>query len=94
MTDLFVYYRVRRDAILQLQPKVIAMQAELAQRFGVRPALKRRPEEKEGLQTWMEMYPDVPESFMPALQQAALAAALPIEGERHLEIFVELPECV
>lgn len=93
MTDLFVYYRVRNDAAMQLQPRVADMQAGLAHRFGVRTALKRRPEEKDGLQTWMEIYMAVPEDFLPVLQQAADSAALPIEGERHIEIFVDLPAC-
>ncbi len=93
MTDLFVYYRVRSDAAMQLQPKVADMQAGLAQRFGVRTALKRRPEERDGLQTWMEIYEGVPEGFLPVLQQVAVSTALPIEGERHIEIFVDLPAC-
>ncbi len=93
MTDLFVYYRVRSDTADSLRPGVARLQAELAQRFGIRSALKRRPEEKDGLQTWMEMYSDVPADFLPALEQAARAARLPIEGERHHEIFVDLPEC-
>jgi hypothetical protein len=41
----------------------------------------------------MEVYADVPEGFLAALQQAAQAARLPIDGERHSEIFVDLPEC-
>ncbi len=69
------------------------MQAELARRFGVRTALKRRPGEKDGLQTWMEIYTDVPDGFASALQQAADNAALPLEGKRHMEIFVDLPAC-
>ncbi len=93
MTDLFVYYRVRSDAAMQLQPRVAAMQAGLARRFGVRAALKRRPEEQDGLQTWMEIYTNVPDDFLPALQQAADTAAVPIEGERHIELFVDLPAC-
>ncbi len=93
MTDLFVYYRVRSDAAAQLRPRVARLQAGLAQRFGVRASLKRRPEEQDGLQTWMEIYEAVSDDFLPALQQAADAAALPIEGERHIEIFVDLPAC-
>ncbi len=93
MTDLFVYYRVRSDAARQLQPRVASMQDGLARRFGVRTSLKRRPEETDGLQTWMEIYAAVPDDFLPALQQAADNAALPIDGERHIEIFVDLPAC-
>ncbi len=93
MSDLFVYYRVRSENAVSLHEQVIRLQSRLAQRFGVRTALKRRPEEVDGLQTWMEIYADVPADFLPALQQASLVAGLPIEGKRHVEIFVDLPEC-
>jgi hypothetical protein len=39
------------------------MQAKLAAASGVAPQLKRRPERKDGLQTWMEIYPVVGEGF-------------------------------
>lgn len=94
MTDIFVYYRVHRDNAAAALAQVMRLQRDLGQRFGVRPAIKRRPEEKDGLQTWMEIYAGVSGDFLPALQQAALNAGLLIEGERHVEIFVDLPECV
>ncbi len=93
MTDFFVYYHVRSEHAAQLRPRIATLQSVLTQRFGIRAALKRRPDEKDGLQTWMEIYADVPDNFLPALQQAVLAADLPIAGERHIEIFVDLPEC-
>ncbi len=93
MTDLFVYYQVPRTSAAQLLPRVMQLQAGLAQRYGVQVSLKRRPEEKLGMQTWMEVYANVPEGFLTALQAAVLVAELPIVGERHTEIFVDLPEC-
>ena len=39
------------------------MQAKLAAGSGVAPQLKRRPESRDGLQTWMEIYPVVGEGF-------------------------------
>lgn len=90
--DLYVYYRVRSEDAARLQPHVEAMQRELAQTHHVRAALKRRPEEKEGRQTWMETYLDVPEGFASVL--AGAAAALPlIDGDRHVETFVDLAPC-
>lgn len=93
MTDVFVYYRVRREHAAQMRPRISALQAALAQDFDIHAALKRRPDEIDGMQTWMEIYADVPDDFLPALQQAVVDARLPAEGERHLEIFVDLPEC-
>jgi hypothetical protein len=59
MIDLYVYYKVRGIDAARLAPLVRAMQERLATQQGVRGQLKRRPEEKDGLQTWMEIYPDV-----------------------------------
>lgn len=93
MIDLYVYYRVRSDIADSMLPHVRAMQKELQALHGVEGKLKRRPEEQEGLQTWMEVYESVPEEFLFALEQAAIHAYLPIDGRRHVEIFVGLPEC-
>ncbi len=90
--DLYVYYRVRSAHAEGLQPQVAAMQRTLAHAYGVRCELKRRPQETEGCQTWMETYISVPEGFEHALATAAAALSL-IEGERHVETFVDLPAC-
>ncbi len=93
MTDVHVYYRVASADTAGLRPKILAMQAELASRYGVSTALKRRPEEKDGQQTWMESYFAVPEGFLAALSHASEQWQLPVIGERHVEIFVDIPEC-
>ena len=93
MTDIYVYYRVRSDLSALMLPHVRAMQESLSERFGIAAAVKRRPEEKDGLQTWMEVYESTPEGFLPALEQAAIDAHLPISGERHVEVFVDVAEC-
>ncbi len=90
--DLYVYYRVRVEDAARLQPQVEAMQRALSHSHRVQAALKRRPEEKEGRQTWMEIYPDVPEGFASALAGAATALTL-IDGDRHVETFVDLVPC-
>jgi hypothetical protein len=93
MTDIYVYYRVRSELSERMLPHVRAMQAQLSERFGIVFALKRRPEESDGLQTWMEVYESAPQDFLQALEQAAIDAHLPISGERHVELFVDLPLC-
>ncbi len=93
MTDIYVYYRVRAELAVLMLPHVQAMQAELKSRFGIAAALKRRPEEIDGMQTWMEVYLSVPDDFLNALEQAAIDAHLPITGERHIELFMDLPTC-
>lgn len=91
MTDVYVYYRVSPADTHMLRPQVQALQSAMVQEHGVCTALKRRPEEKDGLQTWMEIYYAVPDGFATTLAQAASQLALP--GERHIEIFVDIPEC-
>ncbi len=93
MTDVFVYYQLRSELASLMLPHVHAMQAELKTRFGIAVALKRRPEEKDGLQTWMEVYASVPDGFLQVLEQVAIDAHLPLAGERHIEVFTDLPAC-
>jgi hypothetical protein len=71
MIDLYVYYKVRAPSAAALAPRVRAMQAALAAGHGVATQLKRRPDDKDGLQTWMEVYPGVPDTFADALDRAA-----------------------
>jgi hypothetical protein len=86
--DIYVYYRVRSEHAPALQTRVCTMQSKL----GGRPRLMRRPEIKDGLQTWMEVYVDVPDTFEARLAEAVRSAELNtmIEGERHTERFVAI----
>ncbi len=90
MIDVYVYYRVRAENAASLHAQVRLMQSDLAARFGVAAALKRRSDGQQSPQTWMEIYEAVPESFLPALREAAARAQLPIDGERHVETFVDV----
>ena len=92
MIDLYVYYKVRDPDAAALAPRVRAMQAELAARHGVGHQLKRRPASHDGLQTWMEVYPGVADSFADSLAQAAAHAGLGdyTSGPRRSEVFVDL----
>jgi hypothetical protein len=89
--DLYVYYKVSELQAAALAPRVRAMQASLAA-GGVSVQLKRRPESKDGMQTWMEVYPGVGEAFEAELAAAAEQAGLAdlIAGPRRSEVFVDL----
>lgn len=95
MIDLYVYYKVREADAARLAPRVRALQAEVAGRDAVQPQLKRRPEARDGLQTWMEVYPGVPAGFAAQLDAAVQAADLAalIDGPRRAEIFTDLSPC-
>jgi hypothetical protein len=57
--------------------------------------LKRRPEAKDGMQTWMEIYLATDPAFAAALSFAAHEAGLAAltHGERRTEIFTDLTPC-
>jgi hypothetical protein len=96
MFDLYVYYKVRAENAARLEPLVRAMQARLAPSLpGAATQLKRRPEATDGLQTWMEVYPNADDAFRVALAEAARVAGLEdlAEGRRHTEVFTDLTPC-
>jgi folate-binding protein YgfZ len=90
-----IYYRVQSERTGLLQSEITRIHRDLSRTYGVAVALKRRPEEKGGRQTWMEVYLAVPEGFENALQQAVTQSNIPslIDGERHAEYFWDLPPC-
>jgi hypothetical protein len=91
MIDLYVYYKVREQDAAALAPRVRALQAGI----GVPAQLKRRPGVRDGLQTWMEVYPGVDDAFPARLDDAARGAGIAglIDGPRRAEIFMDLPTC-
>lgn len=93
--DLYIYYRVRAENADELRGKAGAMQQWLSQEYGIVTALKRRSGEKDGLQTWMEIYQAVPDSFELLLERAIAQAGLAtlIEGRRNTEYFVDVSAC-
>ena len=94
--DLYIYYRARSEHAPQLQAQVQAMQTRLRGDHGIAAALKRRPQQDDISDTWMEVYLDVPADFESSLQQAVDGAALAtlIDGVRHIEHFQDCTPCV
>lgn len=93
--ELYVYYRAASADARQLASRVLAMQAQLKNLYGVQAALKRRPNEEAGMHTWMEVYVAIPNGFETILQQAVQKADLPalIHGPRHVERFMDSASC-
>jgi hypothetical protein len=93
--DFYVYYKVAADAAAALGPRVKLFQQQLAASHGVSTALKRRPGEQNGMQTWMEVYTGVSSDFAAvldlAVKQSGIAAFA--TGGRHTEIFMDLDAC-
>ncbi len=93
--DLYVYYRVQHHHSAELQALVITMQKKLSNLHGMNFSLKRRVEKNVDYQTWMEIYCSVAEEFADLLERAVQNAGVMrlIDGERHNEIFVDIPPC-
>lgn len=93
--DLYVYYRVQVADAAVFLTKITEMQDNLSREYGIRTALKRRPEEQDGLHTWMEVYLEVAEGFEATLEQTVASSQLPsmIAGKRHVEHFLDLTLC-
>ena len=93
--DLFIYYRVPVAHTVTMAKKIVDMQAALRDQWPVTTALKRRPELKDGCETWMEIYTQVPDDFSSALDSAVdQADVLALtEGHRHIETFMDIPVC-
>ena len=70
MIDIYCYYRVPVANAASLQTLVRALHASLAARFGIAAQLKRRPGASDAQQTWMEVYPAVPDDFADVLERA------------------------
>ncbi len=90
-TDLFVYYRARIEDASAIAQQVAKLQASL----GLPASLHRRPEVKDGVHTWMEVYRAIPAGFEAQLAAAVADSPLPglIAGERHCEFFLEVATC-
>lgn len=93
--DLYVYYRVPHEQAAALLPRVVELQQCVFRDYGIVTGLKRRPEEKNGRQTWMEIYSSVPDGFEQHLDSAVANAGIThlIDGSRNAEHFVDLPPC-
>jgi hypothetical protein len=94
--DLYIYYRVHCENAQQLQARVRDMQSSLSAEYGIVTSLKRRPEEKDGRYTWMEIYLAAPPGFDAQLERAVAKAGLAdiIDGPRHTEFFMDCSTCV
>jgi Domain of unknown function (DUF4936) len=93
--DLYVYYRVQNHHSAELQALVMTMQKNLRNLHGLSFSFKRRVEKNVDYQTWMEIYFSVSDEFADVLGHAVTNAGLLrlIDGERHNEIFVDMPTC-
>ena len=94
--DIYLYYTVRELDAAATHTRVTALQHRLGKQYDIKPAVRRRPETRDGLQTWMEIYPDVPIGFDSVIEQAAREEGLSelATNGRHVEVFIALPPCV
>jgi len=100
MRTVYLYYRVKPENVAQLRARANFMQSQLASRHGIAGFLKRSESgaqsSEPALETWMEVYPDLPAEREALVESAIRDAGLPelIEGERRKEVFVDMSGCV
>ena len=58
--------------------------------LGLSSEVQKRPNAHDGVETWMEIYRDIPEDFEETLAKAVSQSGLDshVIGKRHLEYFV------
>jgi Domain of unknown function (DUF4936) len=97
MRELFIYYRVRSIGAAAAEAAVLDLQAQLRHRFPqLKARLLRRPEEVDGLQTWMETYSTDPlrdptgidAGLQSEIEARALTLLPLLDGPRHTEVFI------
>ncbi len=98
MRELFVWYRVRDDRVVEARAAVRAMQDTLAARWpGLKARFLTRDDAGDG-QTWMETYArdggasserdGIDAGIEQAIATAAAALAPLLDGTRHVEAFI------
>ena len=94
--EIYIYYAIREQDAALARQRVEALQQRIASDYGIVSRLKRRPESINATQTWMETYSAVPAGFDQVIEQVAAQNGLSalVQGERHIEYFVDLPPCV
>ena len=93
MRELFVYYKVASCNVADARAAFAQMQSQLQRahpQLCVR--LLRRPEEADGVQTWMETYSVAAVGVDAELQSAIDSAGAAMQpwtaGPRHTEVFI------
>lgn len=94
--SLYVYYRVRSDALERARALTALLLERIDRGFGVRGRLLARCDEPA---LWMEVYEQVPDharlraALDDACAQIGFTAILPAGEIRHCECFLETPPC-
>ena len=90
--DIYIYYTIKDSDCDIAKRRVAELQHGLSDRYGINAQCKRRPEVRDDLQTWMEIYLNVPVGFEQSIEQAAAEIGLSdmAQNNRHIEHFMDL----
>lgn len=93
--DLYIYYTVNPADATDVARRIGALQRHLASAYDIKSHLKQRLDEPAALETWMEIYNDVPTGFDRVIAQASKEHGIDglIQGIRHVEYFADLAPC-
>ena len=85
----YVYFKAHLSDRGVVMNCLTHLQTSLHQR-GIAAEVQKRPNVHDGVETWMEIYRDIPENFEEILAKIVSQSELDtyIIGKRHLEYFV------
>ena len=93
--DCYIYFKAAAPDQARVLQQQAQLQALLRAACGCGARLQRRPTAGGEMQTWMEIYREVPPDFemqlAAALAQTGLSCLL--QGERHHEYFMDVDLC-
>jgi hypothetical protein len=89
--DCYIYYKAPIEHAKQIQDCFAYLQDHLLMLVR-KPQLQRRPEASNSLDTWMEIYRDIPGNFEEIIAEATKKSGIykVLVGERRLEYFINV----
>ncbi|MBC3879989.1 DUF4936 family protein [Undibacterium sp. LX40W] len=89
--DCYVYYKAKVEHEQEVIGCFQRLRSSL-ERKGISPILQRRPESKDLMYTWMEIYHDIPSNFETIIEAGVAESGVMtfVVGTRHAEHFVRV----
>lgn len=93
--DCYVYYKTSQEHQSLLMCQSERMKEIFLAQVGITFLLQKRPNASDGIVTWMEIYRDIPDEFEIHLNKIVSQTEMMslIQGDRHVEYFVDAITC-
>lgn len=93
--DCYIYFKTMSSQETEVISEEQLLQTHMQQQTGIAHDLQRRPSAQDGLHTWMEVHRQVSPDFEQQLARAYAQTRLSelLQGERHMEYFMDVRLC-